>query len=361
MVLLSLISHISGSLWETSSNTETIVRNNQTILRKLSLPLQAINDGVPVAQQQTEDIKVRVSNTQDDVRNLRKDVSMHQKEAFEYFTKLDQSIDKGTENIASAIAKRLDQYMDRLLTLQNFESGKQRNEIEALVSITTEPRYQLTLPQNQKITSLQIGMISQPSLLRSVCDQYDEINNYPEPYLATPDIYSRLRRSTKNRGQCCGCQSSLRGSASKSYYLALTRKLHWRMNLALHLLSHRPSCPLLHTYIISAKGCGTLLARAVEVSITITRGAGGFSISPVMQCLRVVPHDSPAFKLVDWSSALKRGLVKSTTEFDNILLDNFSKIVLLFEAGKASAHDVDPHRESLLHVRTEMMLLFKHT
>ena len=77
------------------------------------------------------------------------------------------------------------------------------------------------------------------------------------------------------------------------------------------------------------KRCGTLLARAVEVLITITCGVGGFSISPVIQCLRVVSADSPAFQPVNWSSVLDSGLVKSTTdEFDIILRDNISETVL---------------------------------
>lgn len=338
----------------TSSSTKTTVRDNQNLLQKFSLPLQAISDGVPVAQQQTEDI-------QDDVRSLRKDISVHQKKGFEEFAKLDRSIDKGTENIQIAIVKRLDKYsadMDRLLTLQNSELGKQKNEIEALVSITIEQRYKLIFPQNQRITSLQIGMISQPSLLRSVCEQNDQFNNFSGCYPATSPGYTRLRHSMKSREQCCGCQLSLPGSASKSYRLDFTRNLHWRLKLALHILSHRPSCPLLHRYIISVKGCGLLLNRAVEASITITCGAGGFSISPVMQCLRLVPYDSPVFQFVNWSSAFKGGLVKSTAEFDNILHENISKIVLLFEAGKASAYDVAPGRFTLLHVRTRMMWIF---
>ena len=302
-----------------------------------------------------------MNRVQDDARNLREDVSGLQRKDFEDFAKLDQSIDKGTEKIETAIAKRLDKYsadMNRAVALQNSKLENQGTEIEDLVSVTTRIRRQLILLQNQRVKGLQIGMISRPSLLRSVCEQYDQSDNYAGSYSAASDRRARLPRSAKNRGQHCDCHLNLVGSASKSYRLGFTRNLKWRLNLALQLSNHRPLCPLSRTYSVSVERYGALLAGAVEALFSITCGAGGLSISPVIQCLRVVSADSPVFQLVDWSSVFKAGIVKSTTDFDIYLRNNISKIERLFENGEASPYDVDSRRHTLLHVRIGMILLF---
>ena len=131
------------------------------MLRKLSSPLQAINKVVPVVEQQTEDITVRVSSPQDDARNLREDISILQKKGSEDFANLDQPTDKGTEKIENALAKMLNKYsadMDRVLAIQNFEFGKSRTESEALVvkhyNKTETPAHSSIEPVNKKAFKL---------------------------------------------------------------------------------------------------------------------------------------------------------------------------------------------------------------
>lgn len=100
------------------------------------------------------------------------------------------------------------------------------------------------------------------------------------------------------------------------------------------------------------KRCGAFLAGALEASISITRGAGGLSISPNLRCARLVSRDSPAFKLVD--HLYPEFYVMSPKymgELEALLDTSIHGLALLFRDGKASPYDVDLEGRTLLHVR----------
>ena len=93
--------------------------------------------------------------------------------------------------------------------------------------------------------------------------------------------------------------------------------------------------------------CGSVISQVVNASIHLRRGAGGFSISPSLSCVRVVSDDSPAFNLV--GSYLRKLHFYSAVEdvdFGKII----RKLQELFRDGRASPRDVNPHGYSLLHV-----------
>ena len=81
--------------------------------------------------------------------------------------------------------------------------------------------------------------------------------------------------------------------------------------------------------------------------MSFTRGAGGFSISPRLSFVNVVPWDSPAFALLeaykmDWDGVLKN----PSKHAEKILMQMYR----LFETGKASSTDVNQYGNTLLHV-----------
>ena len=89
----------------------------------------------------------------------------------------------------------------------------------------------------------------------------------------------------------------------------------------------------------------SIIAQVVNASIHLKQGAGGFSISPSLSCIRVVSDDSPAFDLVKTFLREHRFAVEGM-EF-NVTI---RKLKELFRDGRASPRDVNPCGESLLHV-----------
>lgn len=121
----------------------------------------------------------------------------------------------------------------------------------------------------------------------------------------------------------------------------------WSAELNASTLSHRKDCELFkylereNSFNLKLMYFGAIIKQVVTASIHLTRGAGGFSISPSLSCIRVVPYDSPAFYLLD--------RVWEHCELSSV--DDFiAKLQGLFQDGLASPRDVDPCGRSLLHV-----------
>ncbi|KAF2144722.1 uncharacterized protein K452DRAFT_145900 [Aplosporella prunicola CBS 121167] len=106
-----------------------------------------------------------------------------------------------------------------------------------------------------------------------------------------------------------------------------------------------------------------ILARAVEISISITHGAGGLSISPLLRLGRFRRPDSPAFepfyyylggpstgseqKRLIWNFRRKECRPAS---FGTVWTAKLLEIQRLFESGKASPTDVNNEGFNVLHV-----------
>jgi hypothetical protein len=138
---------------------------------------------------------------------------------------------------------------------------------------------------------------------------------------------------------------------------------NFRFGLGLQSLSHDSSCPLSKfssksTVVKTAlQYCGALLARAIRASITINRGAGGLSIGQKLDIASMVPSDSRAFQLVNWSSAIEEGVIKSASEFNTFLRDSIKKLECTFRNGNASPCDVNEEGDTVLQVCIYVMLL----
>lgn len=175
----------------------------------------------------------------------------------------------------------------------------------------------------------------------------------------------QLRNGRMKTRQRCSCNLEPKTSNSE-----LTPTHNWNFRFETESFSHHRTCPFFappaRTTVVKARmgGCGALLAGAIEASISITRGAGGLSISPSLRCARVVPRNSPAFALVSpsWRSfSSKWGqCIKSSSDLDALLDVNTHKLELLFRTGKASPCDVDLAGNTLLHVRVTLFSTSSH-
>ena len=201
--------------------------------------------------------------------------------------------------------------------------------------------------------------------MQSVCEENYRLENLSGSETARRDGRVRLRNWRTKQHQTCSCklrrnEGDTEASSRKSYLrVASSRK--WKVMFEMESTNHHRTCSLFSnpastdTATFRIASCGKFLAGAVEASISITRGAGGFSISPMLRGARVVPRDSPAFELVCPDDVLN--IIKwteatiSKSEFDELLDANIHELELLFRAGKASPCDVNLEGNTLLHVR----------
>lgn len=119
--------------------------------------------------------------------------------------------------------------------------------------------------------------------------------------------------------------------------------------------THSRACPLFssswqtNTIGIKYVHAAALLRGPLELSLTATRGAGGFFFSPLIQVRGFVRNDSPAFKLVH---DLNLKLCLPTLVILNWKLQKLPirQIKWLFDEGKAKPGDVNTEGATILGV-----------
>lgn len=176
------------------------------------------------------------------------------------------------------------------------------------------------------------------------------------------EIWLRSSDDRRKRGQTCTCKLK-----HNNTYKEIRPTRTWKIVFKRVCINHHRTCPMFAssasttTAKIRIANCGAFLAGAVEASISIIRGAGGSAISPILQCARVVPRDSPAFRLVrlkyDYSNccqSLNGREIGSLSEWQCHLEINIDQLARMFRDGRASPYDVDLDGNTLLHVRVTL-------
>lgn len=161
--------------------------------------------------------------------------------------------------------------------------------------------------------SIQTRLLEKPSLLREVCDEIHRASTMQNMHSVPSDL--SCRQGFK-RAKC---------SCRRSMYAVEWDYDSWQLRLMCY---------------------GGLVGRVVQASMQLRRGAGGFSISPSLDCFRLVPAHSPAFQS-PWFFA------DINPQDDSLPLHYTAFIALLeraFQKGQASPHDVTPSGQTLLHV-----------
>ena len=198
--------------------------------------------------------------------------------------------------------------------------------------------------------------------MRSVCKENERLEELSAPVITRSEVRPPLKGRRAKSPQSCSCKPNPneRGPTAlfKSFNLELNLASSWILKFGTESMSHHHSCPLFPKSAnttearIRLTSCGKFLARAIEASISIKRGAGGSSISPVLQCA-YVGHDKAALQLIDlkflepYYSGMYHDELRHVEESLN---SRIQKLQRLFEAGKASPYDVDLEGNTLLHV-----------
>ena len=209
--------------------------------------------------------------------------------------------------------------------------------------------------------------------MHSVCEESDRLKNLPGPSNERREGWLGSRSRGKERYKRCSCKpkhnSTYTETSSKSSYFRTTSNLKWKFMFETESMSHHPTCYLFASSSSTAvakfcvKTCGLLLSGAIEASISITRGAGGFSISPGLRCAHVVPTNNPAFELVGrlkevfWPYTWRK---IDIGEVELSLKTAIQDLARLFHDGKASPYDVDLQGNTLLHVGLMLFAISSH-
>jgi hypothetical protein len=92
--------------------------------------------------------------------------------------------------------------------------------------------------------------------------------------------------------------------------------------------------------------CNRFLGYTVTASLTVTKSAGGCSITPNLQFRAIVPNTSPAFTLI-WETGrhLKQG-----ENHRSLIRDTRIALFELFYTGKASLSDTLEDGSTIMHV-----------
>ena len=208
--------------------------------------------------------------------------------------------------------------------------------------------------------------------MHSVCKENDRLEELPAPLIARRQVLPPKKGGRANSYQICSCKlnPNERGPTylSKSTNFELASVSKWSFTLEIESMSHDRSCPLFPKSANTTEARfrltsrGKVLARAIEASISIKRGAGGSSISPVLQCAYVV-HNKAAFNLINLDcpythrERMTYGYHRELRHLEASLDSRIQKLQRLFETGKASPCDVDLEGNTFLHVRVKLILI----
>lgn len=208
--------------------------------------------------------------------------------------------------------------------------------------------------QNLVIKDLQINLIQKPGLFRSVCDEtpfWESTKDLSGRTQKAPfDLYSSPRSyfQAADRRRTCRPQTT-RKRSSRTHGKWFPSET-WNVSFFTTNSTHRRGCP---AFVESSNAigfrfsyCGYLLARTLQASISFTRGAGGFSISPTISFSALVPSDSPLFRLLEFNFSSKTSAHDMSKSFDV----RIGQILHLFENCAASPYDVDQDGNTMLHV-----------
>jgi hypothetical protein len=130
--------------------------------------------------------------------------------------------------------------------------------------------------------------------------------------------------------------------------------------LAKSTKAHRKGCPLsksseqTQTHAVGVRTIFTsrFLRKALEISLGLTHGAGGCSLSTSIKLRTLLRNDSPAFQLFDSHDLSMKLRIQEIREadFSKYMMEVLQKLKVLFSEGKASPNDINIEGQTILQV-----------
>ena len=218
---------------------------------------------------------------------------------------------------------------------------------------------------SQQLKMLQLALISRPGLQRDVCDELQVFSGLHEHELQSGRLSSisqgRAAAQVRRQNPLCNCS----GRTTSRFRCLLpwpcttvfcSTKIHER---------HHQCCPFYsgaktrnHTVGVRIRP-SNFLASTLELSLSLSRGAGGTAISPTLVYRPIVPANNPAFSLFKHENLLSKVDLlcdHETLQPDlSAYLSSYFEFVLrelprIFKEREASPFDRTENGETLIHV-----------
>ena len=313
-------------------------------IRSINASMSVVQEGIPEMLQRTDAIHNISSTLETRLENLQ---TCQQT----VLPGLKDSVETLSQTIENRVLLRLDDIKQtiEIFQMSRLDDAQRSGEIQKCVSRAGLQVTGTNSIEDRPIRTVQARLLEKPSLLRDVCDEISHNSDLIQ--LASSRKSQSLvidlpsRQSPKR--SVCICRPS-----TYSVGICNPDRLRyswgrWSGRLNASNLSHRKDCELFEKETLlnlKLMYYGGVIAGVVNASIHLRRGAGGFSLSPILSCFRVVSDDSPAFKLI--RTQISGAEAPSRPKFDVV----YRKLRKLFQDRRASPRDVNPHGQTLLHV-----------
>ncbi|KAH6632437.1 hypothetical protein F5144DRAFT_489559 [Chaetomium tenue] len=205
-------------------------------------------------------------------------------------------------------------------------------------------------------------LLAKPSALREICDVSGAVSS-PESNGHDRDQFWNLVRLLAGRAVVCRCRPRRHIRRNNFAWSSLV------LSVETTVQGHLPGCPLgqaagtNRSKMLNLRytGLWRILNSAVQLSFGMTRGAGGWSISPSFTYYPTVDaKTAPAFRILTLLRSAMRFIAykdpgpRTPTRLEELVARALVKLVTLFQTGKASPLAVDSENQSLVHYAAEM-------
>ncbi|KAK0368494.1 hypothetical protein CLIM01_14151 [Colletotrichum limetticola] len=225
---------------------------------------------------------------------------------------------------------------------------------------TIDHKVQLLGEENSSLRALALKATSKPAILKSLCDDMQLSGKYCNQgnALTRSKRHRKILSSdsslnfetAKQAGKVCICPRPARSFMQMQMQRGYTHLFgEWESQ------GHWPSCPLSKTpkkqrlkASLKYTGVSRLLKSLIEISLVLTSGAGGCSISPSFTYYPTADVKSdPAFRLIDLMTRSYLGRNKRNRE--RFFTACFRKLAKLFEERRTYPTVVDDRNRTLMH------------
>lgn len=203
----------------------------------------------------------------------------------------------------------------------------------------------------QPIHAFQARLLEKPSLLRDVCDEINRASDVgPMSVMQNmqPVLSDLSSRKVFKRTKCACRLSTCTLEWDYDRWRNARHTGSWDARWNTSPVRHGQDCALFHyherekSWQLRLMCYRSLVGRVLQAFMHLRRGAGGFSISPILDCIRLVPTHSPEFQSL-W-------LFGDIDPQDDPQFLFIGILQSWFQDCRASPRDVIPSGQTILHV-----------
>lgn len=332
------------------------------LTKSTAISVEGASQGISNVEQKVDRVMGALPQIQQDVVRFTSDIPMLRSSLTRMEQNIQerlQAIEKFTSQISPEFQTKIDQLPLRIqecLAEPTALAGLRPSVEPSGLNVINSAMSTTLTDMDEDARKLQLILAQRPSLLRTVCDGAGglEMNIKRTTTMAAQNRIMKDGRNRKwtKQSSWCSCSPLSREKAITYSFGGIEF-----FKTSTKSCKHSVACPLyIGTEAATTVGLKMtyyvrLLANTVRASMSITAGAGGFSISPCLNFRTVVTRDSPAFSLLDRERAYKRFHSKAPVRTNDVceyFESALRELYELFRSKAASPNDVDEDGRTLL-------------